>query len=225
MMRMAKRSLVLLAAMSAAVNAAIVPFTETFSASSANWTDSASAPLSWSAVGGVDNGFASGTFNFQTTQANQDLIMLRSSSAMDSSGGAFFGDWITDDVTGFSAYVRHDAGLPLTFFVRFADPMNFPGAVGIIPVPVPSGQWTQINVPLPNPTPALIFEGPFGYADVFDNVGRVQLGVRVPQGLAGANTTVTFGLDNVSIVPEPATLLLLGAGGLAAVAGRRRARR
>jgi len=216
-----KKGVAFVGVMSLAANAAVVPFTEAFSADSANWGDSASAPLAWSATGGVDNGFASGMFSFQNAQANADLIMLRSSAAMGSSGGALFGNWIADDLSGFSAYVRHDAGVPLTFFVRFADPANFPGAVGIIPVPVPSGEWTQINVPLPNPSPALIFEGPFGYSDVFDNIGRVQLGVRVPQALAGTNTNVTFGLDNVSIVPEPATLLLLGAGGLVAMARRR----
>jgi hypothetical protein len=222
MMQMWKKGILFVGVMTLATNAAVVPFAETFSADSANWGDSASAPLSWSATGGVDNGFASGTFNFQAAQAGDDVVIIRSSQSMGSSGGAFFGNWVTDGVTGFSTFVRHDAGVPLTFFVRFADPAGFPGAIAIIPLPVPSGEWTQINVPLPDPNPPLIFEGPFGYADIFDSIGRVQLGIDIPQSLAGTNTTVTFGLDNVSIVPEPAMLLLMSAGGLAVITRHRR---
>jgi len=205
-----------------ATSAATVPFTDPFGADSSNWGDSASAPLSWSATGGADGGYAFGTFDFQSTQTGNDVIVLRSSLSMGSSGGELFGNWVTDGVGGFSADVRQDSGVPLTFFVRYASPMNFPGAVSLIQTQVPSGEWTQLYVPLPNP--GLIFEGPFTYGDVFGNIGRVQLGVRVPEALAGMDTTVTFGLDNVSIVPEPATLLLLGLGGIAVSARRARSR-
>lgn len=213
----------LLIAGSSAVLAATVPFTETFSAGASNWRNATgTADVNWSAAGGAgDNGgFVNTNFGFSASAANDTPILFRGQDEFGSSGGAFVGDWVTGGVTGFAASVRHDAGVPLNFFVRFAGPANFPGANNVFFVPVQSGVWTNLFAPLPNGS--LIFEGPFSYGDVFSNIGHVQMGFSVPSSLAGSEVSARFDIDNVSIVPEPATLALLGLGGIAWAARNRR---
>lgn len=200
--------------------AATVPFTETFNANSANWfVDSlGTTPLIWNATGGPDgSAFASIAFNLVNSAPNDTPLLFRAQDEFGSSGGAFVGNWVTDGVNGFSASVRHNAGVPLNFFVRFAGPANFPGANNVFFVPVPSGTWTELTAVLPNPN--LIFEGPFTYNQVFSNIGHVQIGISVPQGLAGVDAPFSFDIDNVGIVPEPTSLALLAIG--ACVIGRR----
>ena len=205
------------------IRAATVPFTETFNAGSANWYDSpGTSPLTWNVFGGPDGSpFASTTFNFVNNAPNDTPVFFRAQDELGSSGGAFVGDWVTGGVNGVNASVRHNAGVPLHFFVRFASPNNFPGADEVFSIPVPSGTWTSLSAALPNPS--LIFEGPFTYGQVFGNIGHVQIGVSVPQGLAGTDGSFSFDLDNVCIVPEPTTLALLLLG--ACVVGRNVARR
>jgi hypothetical protein len=203
--------------------AATVPFTETFNANSANWFDSpGTTPLAWNVFGGPDGSpFASTNLNFVNFAANDTPVLFRAQDEFGSSGGAFVGNWVTDGVNGFSASVRHDAGVPLNFFVRFAGPANFPGANNIFFIPVPSGTWTELTAALPNPN--LVYEGPFTYNQVFSNIGHVQIGISVPQGLAGVDAPFSFDIDNVHIVPEPTSLALLAIG--ACVIGRRVASR
>ncbi len=203
--------------------AATVPFTETFDADHANWADGANMPLSWSAVGGADGGgHAFGSFNFENAQASADLVVLRGSQSLGASGGAFIGDWIGDGVTGFSTYVRHDAAVPMTFFARFAAPFNFPAGVAINFAPIPPNQWTLIEIPISASNPQFVtFEGST-FESVFNSIGNVQIGVRTPEALAGVDTNVTFGLDLVTIVPEPATLGLLAMGAIVGLCGRRK---
>ena len=105
----------------------------------------------------------------------------------------------------------HDAPSSLNFYARLTGPANTPGAVKVFMIPVAPNTWTQLNLALPDP--GLTFEGPFTYSQVFSNIGHVQIGVSA-QSVAGLDQTIHFGLDKVSIVPEPATLLLLGTGAL-----------
>lgn len=191
----------------------VFPFTEDFANSSANWRDSAGLQdVSWSASGGPNGGaFASTTFNFVQSTANSAPVLFRGQDEFNSSEGAFVGDWVAGGVDEFSAFVHHDAPSALNYFVRFAGPGNFPGAVKVFMIPVQPNTWTQLNLPLPDP--GLIFEGPLTFSQVFSNIGHVQVGVSA-QGVAGLDQTVHFGLDKVSIVPEPASLILLGAGAL-----------
>lgn len=216
-------TLVICCAMPGKTMAATVPFTEDFTADSANWANNAGQPLDWISAGGVENGaFATTDFNFAGSQANADLVLIRGSQMLGTSGGAFSGNWITDDVSTFSAYVRHDAAVPLTYFVRFASPLNFPGAVGIQFAPVPPHTWTLVQIPIEASNPQFVtFEGST-FASVFDEIGNVQIGVRVPQALAGTDVDVQFGVDRISIVPEPAMLTLLAAGTLGLIRRSRR---
>ena len=189
-----------------------VPFTETFAQNSSNWYNGPGvAPLDWSASGGPEgSAYATTTINFAGFQANAPAVLFRGQDEFNSSSGAFVGDWVTAGVTGFNASVRHNAGAPVNFFVRFASPTNSPGAANVFFIPVPSGNWTSLAAALPNPN--LIFEGPFTYGQVFGNIGHVQLGVSVPQGLAGVDAPFSFDIDNIGIVPEPTSLALLAIG-------------
>jgi len=197
-----------------ATRAAIVPYTETFTSDSANWFNGPGvAPVGWTATGGPDgSAFATTTANFAASQPNAPAVLFRGQDEFNSSNGAFVGNWVSSGITAFSADVRHDAGVPLNFFVRFASPANFPGANNVFFIPVSSGTWTTLSTALPNPS--LIFEGPFTYDQVFSNIGHVQVGVSTPTALAGVDASFDFDLDNVSIVPEPATLALLLLGGM-----------
>jgi len=112
----------------------------------------------------------------------------------------------------FHAFVRHNAPQPLNFFNRFTSPINFPGAFALHFDPVLPNVWTELILDLSPANPQFVtFEGAT-FAEVFSEIGNVQFGVSVPDGLAGVNQEFTFDLDQVSIsaVPEPATLVLTG---------------
>lgn len=203
--------------------ATVVPFTEEFTTDSAAWRDNpGTGPLGWSAVGGPDGGsHATTTFNFVNQAPGGTPTLFRAQDEFGSSGNAFVGNWLADGVTEFSAFVRHEAGLPLTFFVRFSNPSNFPGAVGLNFAPVPSGVWTRIAIGITPGNPQFINFETSDFNTIFSNIGHVQIGVSVPAALAGVNAPFAFSLDKPTIVPEPAALLTLGICAAALVRGRR----
>jgi hypothetical protein len=200
--------------------AVIVPFTEDFVNGVASWRDTTGTNLlTWQPAGGSDGGaFATGSFNFVNQAAGATPVVFRGNS--DASGGAFVGNWISAGVTQAGYVVRHDAGVPLTFFARFANPNNFPGATAIVFAPVPSGVWTPLTFAIDPASPQFISFETTDFNTVFSSIGRLQFGVSVPASLAGVDRAVSFDLDNVSIVPAPGALALLAFAGLAA--GRRR---
>lgn len=191
-------------------------FTETFDADASGWVDATSGPLTWVASGGPDgSGYVESSFG---SIHDPGTVQFRGGPA--SSGGNFAGDWLTEGVSFLSAQVIHDAPVPVTFFFRVTTGVNFPAAVGIVPIPVLPGQWTDIGLQIYEANPLIILEaGPGTFPTVFSAVTNVQVGVSVPVGFE--NAPFTYGLDDVRIVPEPGTGLLL-AGGLVAVAIRRR---
>ncbi len=191
-----------------------VPFTEDFANDSANWRGATGVnSLAWHATGGPDGGaYASGPFNFVNSNPGDTPGLLRGQQAYGSSGGAFSGNWIDAGVSLFTMQVRHDAPLPLTFFTRFASPLNFPGGVAIAFQPVRPNEWTPISIPINPGNPQFVtFEGS-DFQTVFSNIGNIQVAVEVPAELAGRNQAFNFDIDKVSIVPEPATLTLLAPG-------------
>lgn len=200
-----------------------VPFTEEFVEDAANWRESSGTmSLAWAMSGGPDDSsHAHGVFNFIDSVEGDTPAMFRAHDEYGSSGGAFEGDWIDAGVTEFSAMVLHDAGVPLSFFTRFASPDNFPGAIGVEFAPVPSGRWSRLSFAIdPNNPQFVSFEGS-DFETVFSRIGHIQIGVTVPEALAGVDRDITFRIDKPSVVPEPAALALIGIGGLVLLRRRR----
>jgi hypothetical protein len=206
-----------------------VQFTEHFAVDHANWFDTAGvAPVNWVASGGPDgSSFVSTSFNFvnQTPGLpfpNNAVNLFRAQDEFNSSNHAFEGDWLGNGVSQFSFWVRHDAPTSLTFFARFSTASNFPAWSGVNFAPVASGAWTQITIDVAFGNPALFFEGPpptmANFTQVFSNIGHVQIGA-FGGDMAGVNHTITFDLDQPTIVPAPGVLAMLIAMGLR---GRRR---
>lgn len=201
------------------VNAATVPFTEHFAGDAANWRNSdGTQVLTWAPNGGPDgSGYVTGTFNFVNSTAIDTPAIFRAQDEYGSSNLAFVGNWISDGVQSVCAYVRHDTGVPTSFFFRYASPANFPAAVSVLSPPVPSGQWTKVSITIPDPN--FIFEGPFTFPQVFGNIGHLQIGVAVPPSLVGVDQVFNFALDQVRIGDDPACAPTVSAMGMLGMAG------
>ena len=197
----------------AVTQAAVPPFTEDFAADTALWGDNGGGPLSYVPTGGPDgSGYASENFAFSDPNSGGDSVVLyRGQDEFGSSDGAFEGNWIADQVRVVTAQVRHNAFVPLNYFMRGSGPGNFPGAVAVDFVPVLPNQWTEVSFNLnPNSPQFVSFEGT-NWGAVFSNVGHLQFGVSVPEALAGSPTPFTFDIDKISIAtPEPSTICLAG---------------
>lgn len=206
-----------------AASAIDVPFVETFDTGPADWFDAAGgAPVGWSATGGIgDSGHATTTFNFVNSSDGDTPTLFRAQDEFGSSGGAFEGNWIDAGITGLSFSFRHFANEPVSAFVRFSSPFNFPGAIAVSFVPAAPGVWQDVFIPIAPDGPNFVsFEGS-DFETVFSNIGHVQIGVNVSSTLAGTDADFRFDIDNVAIVPTPATAGLLAVGGLAAARRRR----
>lgn len=181
------------------------------------------SPLNWVAVGGADGaGYASTSFSFAASVAGDTPVIIRAHDEFGSSGGAFEGNYIAEGVTELTAFVRHDAVAPINFFVRFTGPGNFPGAVAVNFVPVLPNQWTPISIQIDAANPQFVTFENSDFNTIFSDIGHIQVGPSVPAALAGSGAVVTFDIDSVSIVPEPATLLVVAGGALCLVCRRRR---
>jgi hypothetical protein len=199
-------ALVALAVQVAPASAATVPFTEGFTTGDSGWRGNPNTvgSLDWSS-----EGYVSEDFNFVgSTAGGQGPVLFRGPAS--ASGGNFAGSWLTDGVMEIHFSVRHDSAVPIQFFARFASPMGFPGAVAVNFAPVVgSSEWTDIVFAISPTNPQFIsFEGS-DFATVFASIGTVQLGVVVPEGLAGVDLNVQFDVSSVSAVPEPVGLAAL----------------
>lgn len=222
-----RRALLLLALLTivSAAAATTVPFTEAFASDAAGWRNGPdTAAADWIGAGGADGGgHIRQPFNFvNSVPGPQGPVLFRAEDEDNASGGAFIGDWIADGVTALTAWVRHDATVPVNFFVRFAGPANFPGATAVSFAPIAPGAWTPIAIGIDPFNPQFVsFEGT-DFNTVFSNIGHVQVGVAVPDALAGVDQIFDFDLDLVTITPEPSSAALLALGLLAAAGLRRR---
>jgi hypothetical protein len=210
-----------------------VPFTENFSTGAANWYNAAgTGPVDWNSSGGPDgSSFVSSSFNFinQTPGLpipNNAVNLFRAQDEFNSSDHAFEGNWIAAGATEFSFWIRHNAPSPMTVFTRFAPPTNFPGWAGVAFTPVAPNVWTHVSLSIQFGNPNLFFEGPppsqAQFDQVFSNIGHVQIGA-FGGAMAGVDQSITFDLDQPSLIPSPSSIAVFGFALLSA-RGRRRTR-
>ena len=211
---------------------AVATFTESFNSDNALW-DSATRGVgaTWVSSGGADGGgYITNDLDFSGNAHGDARSVIRAEVNFGpppsvASGGAFVGDWLADNVSSFSVSVRHNASVPLSYFARFADPVNFPGEFATTFTPILPNTWTEITFAINENNPQFVsFEGQ-SFSSVFDNIGDIQIGVSVPASLAGLDDTITITFDidsaTVTTVPEP-SIALLAVVGLAGLSRRKR---
>jgi hypothetical protein len=216
-------------------SAVTVPFTETFGSNASGWVislvPSGTGSPTWSSTGGVDDsGFISMSRTMSSSQFNGSgfgFIAFRGNAAADASGDAFVGNWLTAGVSALSASVRHTAPAALNFYLRIDAGGGAAGSSVVFSVP--SNTWTNIAVPIVDAPSSFQSYGAGTFSSVFSNVQNVQIALAPtqPAEVLDGTTSYTFGLDNVSAVPEPSAIALaataVGCG--AGLRLRRRGRR
>lgn len=225
-----------LAGFTASARAAlVVPYTETFAADAARWSDRSSfRALSFVATGGKDgSSYATGSFAFTGNGAGDQVAVLRGQGNFNSSTSNFVGNWITGGVSTFSVDVRQHTGGDAQMYIRFATAAGFPGAAYTVPFLIPHNTWTTVTVGISANNPGFTFENfrdpmdpnfsALAFADAFSAISRVQVAIAVPAALAGTTTPVAFDIDNPAIVPAPGIGALACAGILARCRRARRA--
>ncbi len=191
--------------------ALIVPFVEEFNAGPANWKNGANIAPAWSPWGGVaDSGFIATQATINTNGFGP--IIFRGNNANDASGDAFVGNWLAGGVTLFTTYVRHDAPVSLSFYVRLDAGAG--NAASSNPIEVAPNQWTLLTIPIVNSLgPAGVFQsyGAAGtnFALIFGSIQNVQIALSAGQNPVTVGQTYNVGLDRPTIVPEPSLSLLL----------------
>lgn len=200
-------------------SAVTVPFIETFGGNASGWVislvPSGTGSPTWSSTGGVDDGgFISMSRTMSSSQFNGSgfgFIAFRGNAAADASGDAFVGNWLTAGVSAFSASVRHTAPAALTFYLRIDAGGGAAGSsVGFS---VPSNTWTNIAVPIVDSPSSFQSYGAGTFSSIFSNVQNVQIALAPtqPAEVLDGTTSYTFGLDNVTAVPEPSAIALAAA--------------
>lgn len=235
MFRLSTRRLCSLAAPTAllmagsSAHALTVPFTEEFTAGSANWRQNTSTldvpQVTTGGPAGAGDAYVSYARSLGTSTGVQ--VTFRGQSSTNASNGSFVGDWVAGGVTQLSYFVKHDAPAPLSIGTRFAASANFPAFSIYAPGTIAPNQWTQVVVAINPNNPGWQDEGVAGttipekFNNLFAAIGNIQVFAQrdasVPE-----NTTVTFSLDKVQVVPEPASLGVLGGLGLTGLLARRR---
>ncbi len=203
------------------------PYTETFADGISGWT-TGNNPNQIIATGGAldDGAYLSTTASPSASSFGAVSILFRCETTA-CSDAAFRGDWRGTDAGDIllSWYFRHDADVALQAYARIAAPTNNPGASAIVSTWVQPNTWTRIDLLIEPTNPAFTSFSGQSFDAVFDDIGRVQLGISLPAGFSGSN--LKFDLDSASlaVVPEPETYAMFAVGlALLSIAGRRQRR-
>jgi hypothetical protein len=210
-----------------------VTFTENFN-TTANWSTTSPTLTAPSLVGtgGPDgSSYISRTASASgapDTNPPVPVVLFRAQDGFNSSGNVFTNNWVTGNITEVTAYVRHNASVPLPFFLRFTPPAGTPGVIfenaTLTPASV-NNAWTKLTFDISASSPDFTPEGPPSlFGTVMGDVGRMQVGFTVPVGFGADPGTYTYDLDLVTATPEPTSWLLLATGAAFGWA-RRRSRR
>ncbi len=203
--------------------AVVVPYpVEDFSTNTSNWGTGATSSLSvpgrtdYAGVNGDGDWYITFTKTFTTSSAS---TVFRNQDAFNSSGDAFFGNYITANVTGMSFYVKHTNPNPTTFYARIATAGNFPAMTVPVPAAVPTDVWTKVTIPLTfadytapgSDWTFETFEDPEppaadNYNQIFSNVQNIQI-LAEPETAAstGSPKLFAYAIDKFTLVPEPAS--------------------
>jgi hypothetical protein len=189
----------------------VLPFTENFTNDASGWVALSNTPPNWTATGGADgDGFISMS---QTIGGGGGFgaIIFRGNAGNNASNGGFVGNWIDRGVTLFSALVRHDAPEPVSMFIRLDRGFGAGGSTQAFLVPG-GNVWTQLLVPIVDSNSVFQSYGTGNFESVFSNIQNIQIALSSTQTASLVGNTYTFGLDRVSVVPEPSSigLCLLG---------------
>ncbi|MEX0642822.1 MAG: PEP-CTERM sorting domain-containing protein [Pirellulales bacterium] len=222
------------------IAATVAPYTEQFPTDAAQWLNGDSSGFgNFVPSGGPDgSSHISASLNTQAFGNGVSRVVFRGNStttpSIHASGDKFVGDWLGGGINRFSAWVYHEAEVPLPFFARFASVFGFPATAAINGTIVQPNTWTQLNFVI---NPGQIGTTLFPETDVPDEnlsyfnqtfsnpgLGRIQIGFNVPASMANSPTSFVYRLDQVSVnTPEPATMLMIGiAAGVAVLRRRRR---
>ena len=170
------------------------------------------ADLTWQASGGVGGAGDGWLSSVRASAGNLGLATVDSNIT---------GNLTADGVTGYSFWLK-DLGsqAPLNIHVSIGDPfINF-WQSNIAFIPVTTG-WTQYSIDFTNPAQWTQIQGTGTFADALTTSGRLLFRHDLAPYTSNPNTIRGgLGLDRLTVLPEPATLLLIGAGAL--LAARRR---
>lgn len=199
----------------------VVPFVADFESGTQNFggandnfpADLLDADLTIDPVGGV-GGSASLTTDFALNSPSE--VVFRAESILDTAGLAFTGDWIAGGVSALSAFVTHDAPVPLGFGFRIATQTvpisdNFPGAFVLNLPDVAPNTLTKLTADI---SPANVFDpGSFLFGDIaffeggnFNSIFSEVTNVQVTVGLADGYTEITQEVLDLGLEPAGALL-------------------
>ncbi len=196
-----------------------LPYTEEFTTGTANWTNAASTATTYVPSGGpagASEAYISTVYTEPSSTSASTLF--RGQDNLNSSDGAFVGDWVAAGIEEFSFYVRQNSSASLIVGTRFATTANFPAFSDVTETTVPPDVWTKITIDISPTNANLQPEGPVAFDDVFQNIAKLQ--ILTSRGSLDVGTQVTFDLARVSAaVPEPGSIVLAAAGAGVALCG------
>jgi hypothetical protein len=197
-------------------------YTESFTLNDAGWTGiTTTQALDHHLAGGADNaGYvaikpanAAPPINFMSANG---AIVFRADPA--DSGGSFAGNWLDAGVSTVQAYLRHNFDqFPIEFYVRLT---NGPAAVFFADQTVAaSDDWQLVNFEI---SPANLTFAGGTFDGVLSNVQNFQIGARIQGVVANpGEPTLLFDVDQVSLVPEPASVFIAMAAAVFGLTWRR----